>query len=106
MKLKLKLKKGDTVKVIAGNEKGKTGLITKMFAEKNRAIVEGLNIVSKHQKPSATNPNGGIDKVEAPIHVSNLALVDPKSGDATRVGRKVDESGKVVRFAKKTGELI
>lgn len=104
--MKLKLKKGDTVKVIAGNEKGKTGVITKVFTEKNRAVVEGLNIVSKHQKPSATNPNGGIDKIEAPIHISNLALVDPKSGDATRVGKKVDESGKVVRFAKKTGELI
>lgn len=103
---KFHIRTGDTVKVIAGNEKGKSGKVLKVLVEKDRALVEGVNVVSKHVKPSATNPNGGIEKKEAGIHVSNLMLVDPKSGDATRVGRKDDENGKSKRYAKKSGELI
>ena len=98
------IKKGDTVKVIAGNEKGKTGVVQKIIAEKDRAIVEGLNIVSKHKKPSATNPNGGIEKVEAGIHISNLALVE--NGEAVKTGRKLNDAGKLQRYSKKTGENI
>jgi large subunit ribosomal protein L24 len=94
------------VKVIAGNAKGKTGKVLEMFGEKSRAIVEGANIVSKHNKPSANSPQGGIDKIEAPIHISNLMLVDPATGDATRTGRKLDEKGKLQRYSKKTGEVI
>lgn len=103
---KLHIKTGDTVKVIAGNSNGKTGKVLSVDLDKKRAIVEGVNIVSKHRKPSANNPNGGIDKMEAPIHISNLMLVDPKSGDATRTGRKLDDNGKLVRYSKKTGEVI
>lgn len=103
---KFHIRTGDTVKVIAGNEKGKSGKVLKVLVEKDRALVEGINVVSKHIKPSATNPNGGIEKKEAGIHVSNLMVVDPKSGDATRVGRKDDENGKSKRYAKKSGELI
>ena len=86
--------------------KGKTGKVVKVFVEENRAIVEGLNMVSKSQKPSAQNPNGGIVKQEAPIHISNLNLVDPKSGKPTRVGIKINEDGTKVRVAKKSGEEI
>lgn len=103
---KLHIRKGDTVKVIAGNSKGKTGSVLSVITEKNRAIVEGVNMVTKHKKPSATNPEGGIEKMEAPVHISNLMLVDPASGDATRTGRKLDESGKLQRYSKKTGEVI
>ncbi|GHE66062.1 MULTISPECIES: 50S ribosomal protein L24 [Roseivirga] len=103
---KLHVRKGDTVKVISGNSKSKTGKVLEVFPDKNRAIVEGVNIVSKHIKPSASNPNGGIEKTEAPIHISNLMVVDPSSGEATRVGRKLDENGKLVRYAKKSGEVI
>ena len=103
---KLHVRKGDTVKVISGNSKSKTGKVLEVFPDKNRAIVEGVNIVSKHIKPSASNPNGGIEKTEAPIHISNLIVVDPSSGEATRVGRKLDENGKLVRYAKKSGEVI
>lgn len=106
MNKKLKIKAGDTVKVIAGNSKGKTGQVKKVITEKDRVIVEGVNIVSKHVKPSAENPNGGINKDEAPIHISNVMLVDPKSGEATRVGRKADDKGKLQRYSKKTNELI
>jgi large subunit ribosomal protein L24 len=102
---KLHIRKGDTVKVIAGNAKGKTGTVLSVLAAESKAFVEGLNIVSKHTKPSATNPNGGIVKKEAPIHVSNLMVVDSK-GDATRVGRKVNSEGKLERYSKKTGEVI
>jgi len=105
-KVKLKIRKGDTVKVIAGDSKGQQGKITEIIIEKNRAVVEGVNMVSKHTKPNAANPNGGIVKKEAAIHISNLALVDPKSGETTRVGRKKNDAGKLVRVAKKSGEEI
>src|SRR6187402_451352 len=103
---KLHIKKGDTVKVIAGDDKGKSGKVLEVILEKNRAIVEGVNIVTKHQKPSAGKPEGGIKKTEATIHISNIQLIDPASGKITRVGRKLDEKGKLKRFSKKTGELI
>ncbi|MBS9524036.1 50S ribosomal protein L24 [Litoribacter ruber] len=103
---KLHIRTGDTVKVLAGDDKGKTGKVLSVNLEKKRAIVEGLNMVTKHIKPSATNPQGGIEKKEAGIHISNLMLVDPKSGEATRTGRKAGENGKLVRYSKKTGEVI
>lgn len=103
---KLHIKKNDTVVVLAGEDKGKTGKVLKVLVEKNRALVEGVNMVSKSTKPSAKNPQGGIVKQEAQIHISNLSLVDPKSGKATRVGIKVTEDGKKVRIAKKSGEEI
>ena len=103
---KLHIKKNDTVVVLAGEDKGKTGKVLKVLVEKDRALVEGVNMVSKSTKPSAQNPQGGIVKQEAPIHISNLSLVDPKSGKATRVGIKVTEDGKKVRIAKKSGEEI
>ena len=104
---KLHIKKGDTVKVIAGNSKGSEGKVIEVLIAKNRAIVEGVNMVSKHSKPNAANPQGGIVKQEAPIHISNLMVVDSKSGDATRIGRKRDEkTGKLIRYSKKSGEVI
>ena len=103
---KLHIKKDDTVIVLAGEYKGKTGKVLKVLVEKNRAIVEGVNIVSKSAKPSAKNPQGGIVKMEAPIHISNLSLIDPKSGKATRVAIKKTDDGKKVRIAKKSGEEI
>ena len=102
---KLHIKKGDTVYVNAGNDKGKTGKVLEVIPSKDRAIVEGVNMVSKHSKPSPKNPQGGIVKQEAGIHISNLQLVDPKSGKATRVAMKI-EDGKKVRIAKKSGEEI
>lgn len=104
--MKFHIKKGDTVKVIAGNGKGKTGKVLKIYTDKSRATVEGVNIVSKHVKPDANNPNGGIEKQEASIHVSNLMVVDPAKGEATRVGRKENTEGKLQRYSKKTGEFI
>ena len=103
---KLHIRIGDTVKIIAGNDRGKTGKILEVVTTKNRAIVEGANIVVKHVKPSAENPNGGIEKTEASIHLSNLMLVDGASGAPTRVGRKLNEDGKLQRYSKKTGEFI
>ena len=103
---KLHIKKDDTVIVLAGEDKGKTGKVLKVLVDKNRAIVEGINIVSKSAKPSAKNPQGGIVKQEAPIHISNLSLVDPKSGTATRIAIKTTEGGKKVRIATKSGEEI
>ena len=103
---KLHIKKGDTVYVNTGKDKGKTGKVIKVFVEEQRAIVEGLNIVSKNQKPNAKNPQGGIIKMEAPIHISNLNVVDPKTGKPTRIGRRLNEEGKLVRYAKKSGEDI
>ena len=102
----LHIKKNDTVVVLAGQDKGKTGKVLKVLVDENRALVEGVNMVSKSTKPSAKNPQGGIVKQEAPIHISNLSLIDPKSGKATRVGIKVTEDGKKVRIAKKSGEEI
>lgn len=104
--MKFHIKKGDTVKVLSGNSKGKTGAVLEVLPNKYRAIVEGLNMVTKHTKPSAENPEGGIKKMEASIHMSNLMLVDPASGEATRVGRKLDDNGKLQRYSKKTGEVI
>jgi large subunit ribosomal protein L24 len=101
---KLHIKKGDKVIVIAGANRGKTGDVLQMFPLKNRAIVEGVNIVKKHTKPSNDNP-GGINEVAAPVHISNLMLVDPKSGKPTRIGRK-EVDGKLVRYSKKSGEII
>ena len=103
--IKLHIKKGDTVIVLAGEDKGKTGKVLKVYPEKMRAIVEGVNIVSKSTKPSAQNPQGNIVRVEAPIHLSNLSLIDPKSGKATRIAIK-REDGKPIRIAKKSGEDI
>lgn len=104
--IKLHIKSGDTVQVIAGESKGETGKVLRVYPDKNRAVVEGVNVVTKHQKPSASNPQGGLLKEEAPIHISNLMVVDPKSGEATRVGRRVNAEGKIERFAKKSGEVI
>ncbi|TSE11103.1 MULTISPECIES: 50S ribosomal protein L24 [Aquimarina] len=101
---KLKIKSGDTVRVIAGDNKGQEGTVQKVLKDKNKAIVEGVNLVSKHQKPSATNPQGGIVKQEAPIHISNLSLLTSK-GETTRIGYRV-EGDKKVRFSKKSNEVI
>lgn len=101
---KLHIKKGDKVQVISGAYKGSTGEVKEVFPKKYRAIVEGVNVVKKHTKPTNDNP-GGINEVEAPIHLSNLLLVDPKTGEPTRVGRKMDGK-KLVRYSKKSGEII
>ena len=107
MKEKLKIKKDDTVLVKTGNSKGSKGKVIRVYPKLNRALVEGVNMVSKHTKPNAENPQGGIIKKEATIHISNLMLVDPKTGEPTKIGRKKDEkTGKIVRFSKKSGELI
>lgn len=103
---KLNIKKDDTVFVNAGEDKGKTGRVLKVLVKKDRAIVEGINMVSKHTKPSAKNPQGGIVKQEAPIHISNLNIVDPKTGAPTRIGRRKNGEGKSVRYSKKSGEEI
>lgn len=104
MSFKLKLKKGDMVKVIAGRDKGSEGKIVEVFTEKNKALVESINMVSKHAKPSNENPQGGIVKQEAAIHISNLMLIDDK-GNTTKVGRRM-EDGRNVRYSKKSGEVI
>ncbi|NER10522.1 large subunit ribosomal protein L24 [Muriicola jejuensis] len=103
--MKLKIKTGDTVRVVAGDHKGSEGKVVSVDREKNKAIVEGVNTVSKHEKPSAKNPQGGIVKKEAPIHISNLSLIDKKSGETTRVGYEVRD-GKKVRVSKKSNEVI
>lgn len=104
--MKLHIKKGDTVKVLAGDDKGKQGKVLLVDTEKQRATVEGVNFVSKHTKPNAKNPQGGIIKQEAPLHISNLMVVDSK-GVASRIGRKLDEkTKKSVRYSKKSGEVI
>jgi len=103
--IKLKIKSGDTVTVIAGDQKGSEGKVLRVDREKNKAIVEGVNMVSKHTKPSAKSPQGGIVKKEAPIHISNLALIDPKSKSATKVGIKL-EGDKKVRFSKKSNQVV
>ena len=99
------IRKDDTVYVLAGRDKGKTGKVLKVLVDEDRAIVEGINIVSKHSKPSPKNPQGGIVKQEAGVHISNLQLVDPKTGAPTRIGRKTVD-GRKVRYAKKSGEEI
>ena len=102
---KLHIRKNDTVYVLTGEDKGKTGKVLKVLTDKQRALVEGVNMVNKSAKPSAKNPQGGFVKMEAPIHISNISLIDPKSGKATRVAIK-REGKKVTRIAKKSGEEI
>jgi len=102
---KLKIKSGDTVVVTSGDHKGSEGRVMTVFSDKNKAIVEGVNLVKKHEKPSTNNPQGGIVEKEAPIHISNLSLIDPKSGEPTRVGYKI-EDGKKIRFSKKSNQAI
>lgn len=102
---KLKIKSGDTVRVIAGDFKGSEGKVLRVLIDKNKAIVEGVNMVSKHTKPSAKSPQGGIVKKEAPIHISNLSLIDAKSGSATKVGYRM-EGDKKVRFSKKSNQVL
>ena len=106
MSSKLHIKKGDMVYVNAGNSKGQSGKVLAVDVEKQRTIVEGLNIVKKHTKPNSKNPQGGIVEQEAGIHISNLQPLDPKSGKATRIGRRLNDQGKLVRYAKKSGEEI
>ena len=107
MMAKIKIKKNDTVIVTTGNSKGVKGKVVKVFPKENKAIVEGVNMISKNTKPNAANPQGGIVKQEAKIDISNLMLIDPKSGEPTRIGRTRDKkTGKLVRVAKKTGEVI
>ena len=106
MATKLHNKKGDTVVVIAGESKGQRGKVLSVQVEKQRAIVEGVNLVSKHTKPNAKNTQGGIVKQEAPIHISNLMMVEPATGNPTRIGRRKNEEGKLVRYSKKSGEEI
>lgn len=106
MAKKLHIKKGDTVIVISGESKGQKGRVLEVDRENLRAIVEGVNLVAKHQKPNAAYPQGGIIKKEAPVHISNLMLVDPKTDKPTRIGRKLNSEGKLVRYSKKSGEEI
>ncbi|MFL9845799.1 50S ribosomal protein L24 [Flavobacterium rhizosphaerae] len=102
---KLKIKSGDTVKVIAGDHKGSEGKVVRVLRDKNKAVVEGVNMVSKHTKPSAQNPQGGIVKKEAPIHISNIALVDLKTKETTKTGVR-KEGDKNVRFSKKSNQVL
>ena len=103
---KLHIKKGDTVFVNTGKDKGKTGTVLRIIVDKQRAVVEGVNIVKKSTKPSAAHPQGGIIEQEAPIAISNLNVLDPKTGKPTRIGRRIGANGKLVRYAKKSGEEI
>lgn len=106
MKPRLRIKKGDTVYVISGSYKGSKGRVLAAMPEERRVIVEGVNLVSKHTKPNAQHTQGGIVKQEAPIHVSNVMLVDPSTNKPTRVGKRRNEEGKLVRYAKKSGKEI
>ena len=103
---KLHIRKGDNVRVIAGEYKGQEGKVLEVFQHQRKALVEQVNLISRHTKPNTQNTDGGIVKKEAPVHVSNLMLLDPKSGEATRVGRQRDSKGRWVRYAKKSGEVI
>lgn len=103
---KLHIRKGDTVKVLAGDDKGKEGKVLEVVPFERKALVEGVNVVTKHVKPSAGQPEGGINHTEAYINISNLMLIDPASGKPTRVGRKLNDKGKLQRYSKKTGEFI
>jgi large subunit ribosomal protein L24 len=103
---KLHIKKGDIVFVNTGEDKGKTGRVLQVLVQENRAIVEGVNMVSRHTKPNAKHPQGGIEKKEASVHLSNLNVIDPKSGKPTRIGRKLNVGGDLVRYSKKSGEEI
>lgn len=104
--IKLHIKKGDIVYVNSGDDRGKQGRVLSVEPKKMRAIVEGVNIVTKSAKPSAKHPQGGLIKMEAPVHVSNLNLIDPKTGKPTRIGRRVGDDGKKIRYSKKSGEEI
>jgi large subunit ribosomal protein L24 len=106
MAVKLHIKKGDTVFVNTGENKGQTGKVLGVFPKTRKALVEGVNMLSKHTKPNAQNPQGGIVKKEAPIHISNLMLVDPTSGEPTRIGRRMNDKNEVVRYSKKSEEEI
>jgi len=106
MQKKIHIKKGDTVFVNAGENKGQQGRVLEVIRSKERAIVEGINMVSKHTKPNSKSPQGGIVKKEAPVHISNLMLVDPSTGKPTRIGRKTGENGSLIRYSKKSGEEI
>ncbi len=106
MQKKLHIKKGDTVTVITGNSKGQKGKVLQVIKSAERAIVEGVNMVKKHTKPNAENPQGGIIEKEAPVHISNLMLVDPSTGEPSRIGRRLDDKGKLVRYSKKSGKEI
>jgi large subunit ribosomal protein L24 len=106
MRKKLHIRKGDTVVVNAGDYKGQRGRVLNVIVSEERAIVEGINMVSKHTKPNAQYPQGGIIKKEAPIRISNLNLIDASSGEPTRIGRRLNDNGKLVRYAKKSGEEI
>jgi large subunit ribosomal protein L24 len=106
MQKKLHIKKGDTVMVITGESKGQKGRVLEINRDKNKAIVEGVNMVSKHTKPNAKAPQGGIIKKEASVHISNLMLVDPTTGKPARVGRRLNDKNKLVRYSKKSGEEI
>jgi len=106
MQKKIHIKKGDTVFVNAGESKGQQGRVLEVLRKEKRAIVEGINLVSKHTKPNAKSPQGGIIKKEASVHISNLMLVDPSTGKATRIGRKLNDKGALVRYSKKSGEEI
>jgi len=106
MQKKIHVKKGDSVMVITGESKGQKGRVLEVDRDKNRAIVEGVNLVSKHTKPNTKAPQGGILKKEAPVHISNLMLIDPTTGKPTRVGKKLNEKDNLVRYSKKSGEEI
>lgn len=106
MQKKLHIKKGDNVFVISGESRGQRGRVLEVNREKQRAIVEGVNLVSKHTKPNAESPQGGIIKKEASVHISNLMLIDPASGEPTRIGRRLNSDNKLVRYSKKSGEEI
>jgi len=103
---KLKIRKDDEVIVVSGRDRGKRGKVLRALPAENRVVVEGVNIVKRHTKPSYTEPQGGIKEKEAPIHVSNVALIDPKTNGATRVGFKMLADGRKVRFAKRSGEVL
>jgi large subunit ribosomal protein L24 len=105
-KAKLHVKKGDQVIVLTGKDKGKKGRILEAYPSEQRVLVEGVNIVKRHTRPNPTNPQGGIIEKEAPIHVSNVAIVDPKTGGPTRIGKKILSDGTKVRYAKKSGEVL
>jgi large subunit ribosomal protein L24 len=103
---KMHIRTGDTVKVIAGNAKGQSGKVIKMLLDKQRALVEGVNMITKHVKPTASTPQGEIKKMEGSIHISNLMVVEPATGKPTRTGRKLNEEGKLQRYSKETGNFI
>ena len=105
-KHKFHIKTGDTVVVTGGNSKGKRGVVKEVIVEKDRARVEGVAMITKHLKPTASSPQGSLEKTEGSIHISNLKLVDPTTGEPTRTGRKLNEKGKLQRFSKKTGNFI